>query len=193
METIIVILSALMSVLFFLFGVLYYRLNKLLEEIDENKIVLYESNSLKISAPEKESNGASGVDLRVNKIHKSYGGDPNSSFEGEGYCITPNERVLVFTGLKMAIPEGYELQIRSRSGQSLKEGLIVLNAPGTIDSDYRGEIGVILMNVSNSNIIINPGDRIAQGVLSKVYNPVFQRGILSSTNRNEKGFGSTGK
>ncbi|MEN8846341.1 MAG: dUTP diphosphatase [Candidatus Arcticimaribacter sp.] len=104
------------------------------------------------------------------------------------------ERKIIGTGLKIALPEGYEAQVRPRSGLAAKHGLTVLNAPGTIDADYRGEIGVILVNLSNEAVDINPGERIAQLVVAQ-YTQVDWQVVesLDSTDRGEGGFGSTGK
>ena len=108
--------------------------------------------------------------------------------------LEPLERRIIHTGLKMALPEGYEAQIRPRSGLAAKYGITVLNSPGTIDADYRGEIGVILVNLSNTSFTIQPGDRIAQLVVAKFeqidWLPMNE---LSDTKRGEGGFGSTGK
>jgi dUTP pyrophosphatase len=108
--------------------------------------------------------------------------------------IGPLERKIIGTGLKIALPIGFEAQVRPRSGLAAKHGITVLNAPGTIDADYRGEIGVILVNLSNDDFTIQPGERIAQLVLSKYQH--FQWDvveILPSSERGEGGFGSTGK
>lgn len=107
--------------------------------------------------------------------------------------LWPGERKLIPTGIRMAIPEGYELQIRSRSGLSLKHGVIVANAPGTIDAGYRGEIGIILQNLGEEPFSIEPGDRIAQGVLAPVIRAEFvQVDSLGGTVRGDGGFGSSG-
>lgn len=104
------------------------------------------------------------------------------------------DRVLIKTGLFIALPEGYEAQVRPRSGLAFKNGITVLNAPGTIDADYRGEIGVILVNLSKEAFTINDGDRIAQMVIAKYVRASFQQVTeLSVTERGAKGFGSTGK
>jgi len=107
--------------------------------------------------------------------------------------LKPLERVLVPTGLYIEIPVGYEAQIRPRSGLALKKGITVLNTPGTIDADYRGEIGVILINLSNQEVIIETGERICQMIISK-HEHVELTGVneLSETNRGAGGFGSTG-
>ena len=108
--------------------------------------------------------------------------------------LNPLERKLIPTGLYIALPDGFEAQIRPRSGMALKHGITVLNTPGTIDADYRGEIGVILINLSNEPFIINDGDRICQMIISKYENvewlPV---NILSATTRGDGGFGHSGK
>ncbi|MGB2152421.1 MAG: dUTP diphosphatase [Flavobacteriaceae bacterium] len=103
------------------------------------------------------------------------------------------ERVIIGTGLKMALPEGYEAQVRPRSGLAAKNGISVLNAPGTIDADYRGEIGVILVNLSNEPFTIQPGERIAQLVIAKYEQAVWKlQETLDTTERGSGGFGSTG-
>lgn len=108
--------------------------------------------------------------------------------------LQPLERKIVPTGLKIALPEGYEAQVRPRSGLAAKFGITVLNAPGTIDADYRGEIGVILVNLSNEAFTIEPGERIAQLVVAKFEQIDWElTQELSETDRGEGGFGSTGK
>ena len=104
------------------------------------------------------------------------------------------ERVIIGTGLKIALPEGYEAQVRPRSGLAAKHGISVLNAPGTIDADYRGEIGVILVNLSNEPFTIHPGERIAQLVLAQYEQVEWKlQETLDTTERGSGGFGSTGK
>ncbi len=108
--------------------------------------------------------------------------------------IPAKARALVPTGLRMAIPDGYELQIRPRSGLALKSGITVLNSPGTVDSDFRGVIGVILMNHSLEDFVVSPGDRIAQAVLAPFIRPNFNIvESLDNTERGGGGFGHTGK
>lgn len=109
--------------------------------------------------------------------------------------LQPFERVLIPTGIYMEIPEGYEIQVRSRSGLALKQGLMVLNSPGTIDSGYRNEIGVILWNSSGEPQTINPGDRVAQFVLAKVEQAKFieKDEVNINTDRGLGGYGHTGK
>jgi dUTP pyrophosphatase len=108
--------------------------------------------------------------------------------------LQPMERALVPTGLYMEIPAGYEAQIRPRSGIALKQGLTCLNSPGTIDSDYRGEIKILLVNLSGTAQVINPGERIAQMVVQQVARAVLRTVTeLAPTERSDGGFGSTGK
>jgi dUTP pyrophosphatase len=111
----------------------------------------------------------------------------------ENKTIEPGKWALISTGLSVEIPKGYEIQVRSRSGLAFKSGIFVLNSPGTIDSDYRGEIGVILANFSEQDFKVSKGDRIAQLVVSKVYQAdILKVEILSETKRGNGGFGHTG-
>ena len=108
--------------------------------------------------------------------------------------LRPGEYKAIPTGLFMEIPEGYEVQVRPRSGLALRYGVTVLNAPGTIDSDYRGEIKVILVNLSDEEFAVNPGERIAQMVVAKHEKVEWEEvGTLETTDRGEGGFGSTGR
>ncbi len=112
----------------------------------------------------------------------------------ETLVLKPLERRLVSTGLKIAIPKGYEGQIRPRSGLSWNHGITVLNAPGTIDADYRGELKVMLINLSNDEYTIEHGERVAQLVISKYEKvDIVKVDVLSDTDRGEGGFGSSGK
>lgn len=129
--------------------------------------------------PAYESSGAAGADVRAH-LEKPL-------------CIAPGKAALVPTGLRLAIPEGYEVQVRPRSGLALKKSITVLNSPGTIDSDYRGQLGVILINHGQEDFVVNDGDRIAQLVLAPVCQAVFKQvGSLDHTERGGGGFGSTG-
>ncbi len=134
------------------------------------------------SLPQYETIGAAGLDVRA--------------FISEPITIAAGHRALIPTGLYVEIPWGYEIQVRPRSGLALKKGVTVLNTPGTIDSDYRNGIGVILANFGNEGFVVNPGDRIAQLVLNEVpqinWVPVESKDDLSSTDRGLGGFGSTG-
>ena len=111
----------------------------------------------------------------------------------EPITLKPLERTLVKTGLFISLPKGYEAQVRPRSGLAFKNGITVLNTPGTIDADYRGEIGVILVNLSSQDFTINDGDRIAQLVIAKHETAIWEEvENLDETNRGEGGFGSSG-
>lgn len=129
--------------------------------------------------PEPATEHSAGVDLRA--------------AVSEPVVIEPGDRVLVPAGIKVAVPAGYEWQIRPRSGLALKHGITVLNSPGTIDSDYRGPVCVILVNLGGESFTVNRGDRIAQAVLSSV-EPVsmVETDELAATERGEGGFGHTG-
>lgn len=125
-------------------------------------------------------------------------GSPESAgldlYSREAVTILPHGIVLISTGLAFELPVGYEGQIRPRSGLAFKAGVTVLNAPGTLDSDYRGELKVMLVNHSNSTCVINRGDRIAQLVIQRVEFPTLEVvAELNTTIRGEGGFGSTGK
>jgi dUTP pyrophosphatase len=116
------------------------------------------------------------------------------AFLDQPISLQPLERKIIGTGLKIALPEGFEAQVRPRSGLAAKHGITVLNAPGTIDADYRGEIGVILVNLSNETVEIAPGERIAQLVVAQYTQVDWKRlTSLDATDRGEGGFGSTGK
>jgi len=142
----------------------------------EIKIVNKSTHAL----PHYGTEASAGVDLRANIT------DP--------ITLKPLERTLVKTGLFIELPVGYEAQVRPRSGLAYKHGLTVLNTPGTIDADYRGEIGVILVNVSNENFTIENGERVAQMVIAKHEQAEWMLvQELSVTDRGAGGFGSTGK
>ena len=129
--------------------------------------------------PEYATKGSAGLDVMA-AIH-------------EPISIGPGERILVPSGFKLEIPLEYEVQIRPRSGLAIKHGITVLNSPGTIDSDYRGEIGIILINHSKNKFIVNPKDRIAQMVICKVTKMnLVKVSLLNNTERGSGGFGSTG-
>ncbi len=116
------------------------------------------------------------------------------AFLQEPVTLKPGERRLIPTGLHIALPEGYEAQIRPRSGLALKHGITVLNTPGTIDADYRGEIGVILINLSDKEFLIEDGERICQMVVAPYSQVLWESAeTLESTERGEGGFGHTGK
>lgn len=141
---------------------------------------LYIVNKSKHQLPEYKTRLSAGMDIRANIA--------------ETIVLQPLERKLIPTGLYIELPEGYEAQIRPRSGLALNEGLGVLNSPGTIDADYRGEIGIILVNLSNSVVSIHDGDRICQMVINKIEQPeLVEVKELSDTERGSGGFGHTGK
>lgn len=124
---------------------------------------------------------------------KSAGMDLKANIDAP-MTLGPLERAMVPTGLYIALPDGTEAQVRPRSGLAAKFGISVLNAPGTIDADYRGEIKVILVNLSNETFIINPGERIAQMVVAKYEKVQWDEvEVLDETDRGEGGFGSTGR
>lgn len=130
--------------------------------------------------PLYETRGSAGMDLRA-------------SLEKE-LTLRPMERRLVPTGLFIELPEGYEAQIRPRSGLALKHGITLLNTPGTIDTDYRGEIGVIMVNLSGEDFVIHPGDRIAQMVVARYERAEWEEtASLSGSERGVGGFGHTGR
>ena len=135
------------------------------------------------SLPEYKTMGSSGMDIRA------------AFLPDYGILLQPGERVLIHTGLYFEIPDDYEIQVRSRSGLSLNRGLIVLNEPATIDSDYIGELGVILYNASDREQLIENGDRVAQIVLMKVEKIKFnvKEEIKEDTDRGSGGFGHTGE
>lgn len=123
---------------------------------------------------------------------QSAGMDLRANIE-EPIIIKPLERKLIGTGLHIALPEGYEAQIRPRSGLALKHGLTVLNSPGTVDADYRGEIMVLLVNLSDKDFVVNDGERIAQMVIAKHEQGDFiEVEVLDETERGEGGYGHTG-
>jgi len=107
--------------------------------------------------------------------------------------IAPGERSAISTGVRLEIPDGYEGQVRPRSGLAARHGITLLNAPGTIDSDYRGEVRVIVVNLSDESYMIHPGDRIAQLVIAPVVQATFTPADLTESERGEGGFGSTGR
>ncbi len=135
--------------------------------------------------PRYETPGAAGADLRANFAPED---------RATGITLAPGARALIPTGLAVAVPEGFEMQVRPRSGLALKHGLSLPNTPGTVDSDYRGPLGIILINLGQEPVTIAHGDRIAQAVIA----PVVQAGFtladtLDDTRRGAGGFGSTGR
>ena len=140
------------------------------------KVINSSSNEL----PKFATEDSAGMDIRANLT--------------EEIIINPGQRFLVPTGIKMAIPPGYEAQIRPRSGLAINHGVTVLNSPGTIDADYRGDVGVILINLGQDPFLIKSGDRIAQMVINKFERFEWnQSEVLDETLRGEGGFGHSGK
>lgn len=134
-----------------------------------------------------------GLDLPSAATEGSAGVDLKAAVEGE-LTLDPGARALVPTGFSLAIPVGYEGQVRARSGLALRHGIVLPNAPGTIDADYRGELKVILMNAGQEPFVIKRGDRIAQLVIAPVARSVFEEvDDLDDTERGEGGFGHTGR
>ncbi|MDD7144621.1 MAG: dUTP diphosphatase [Hallella sp.] len=124
--------------------------------------------------------------------HQSAGLDLRANLS-EPIVLRPLERALVPTGLHIALPDGYEAQVRPRSGLALKHGITVLNTPGTIDADYRGELKVLLVNFSNDDFVVNDGERIAQMVVARYEQVQFETvSVLDETERGEGGYGHTG-
>jgi len=140
------------------------------------KIVNTSANPL----PQYATKGSSGMDIKASLDIP--------------LTLQPLQRTLIPTGLFVEIPTGYEIQVRPRSGLAIKQGITCLNTPGTVDSDYRGEIKIILINLSSEEQVINPGDRIAQMIIQKVERAEFEQvEILNETERAAGGFGHTGK
>ena len=170
------------------------KLDRIYQEMQESGVI-EEAKKLKVAldvkyrnesnneAPAYKSDGASGFDIRA--------------YVEEAVTLQPFQRKLIHTGLYFELPTGYELQVRPRSGLALKHGVTVLNTPGTVDCDYRGEVGIILINLGQESFTIENGDRIAQGVIQhslggRFYNLVEVTEKLSETERGEGGFGSSG-
>ena len=151
------------------------QVNKLLISMSTIKVV----NNSKHELPQYETDQSAGMDIRANI--------------NESITLKPLERKLIKTGLFIALEKGVEAQIRPRSGLALKKGITVLNSPGTIDADYRGEIGVILVNLSNEDFIVEDGERIAQLVIARHEQGKWDEvSVLNNTERGAGGFGSTG-
>lgn len=148
---------------------------------------------MKFSFPQLEipTRCHSGAKLPTYSSSGASGADVHAHIEA-GVEIEPGKWALIPSGISMEIPSGFEIQVRPRSGLALKNGIGVLNSPGTIDADYRGEIQIVLINWSSRRFTVQPGMRIAQLVLTPVYRMAFVEKELSSTIRGESGFGQTG-
>ncbi|PWE51618.1 dUTP diphosphatase [Thioclava sp. NG1] len=138
-----------------------------------------------IALPRYETHGAAGADLRANLPPED---------RGRGVMLGPMQRAIIPTGLRVEIPEGFEMQIRPRSGLAYKHGISLANTPGTIDADYRGPLGVLLINLAQEPYLIEHGARIAQAIVAPVVQARFEvSDTLGDTARGAGGFGSTGK
>ena len=136
-------------------------------------------NKGKQPLPQYATPQSAGLDLRANI--------------DEPFTLRPLERRIVPTGLYIALPEGYEAQVRPRSGLALKHGITVLNSPGTIDADYRGELGILLINLSNEDFVVNPGERVAQMIVARCEQAeLVSVEVLDETERGAGGYGHTG-
>ncbi|MCB9480801.1 MAG: dUTP diphosphatase [Desulfobacteraceae bacterium] len=145
----------------------------------EIKIKILDPKNFDIELPAYMTKGSAGMDIRA--------------FVKDGVTIKPMERKLIPTGFAMALPDGFEAQIRPRSGLAVKKGITVINSPGTIDSDYRGEVKIGLVNLSSEEYVIEKGERIAQMIISKVEHvKLIQADNLEDTSRSTGGFGHTG-
>lgn len=146
------------------------------------RVIREEGADISVALPSYETPGAAGADVRANLP----GGAP--------IVLEPGQRALVPTGLRIEIPQGFEVQVRPRSGLALKHGITLPNTPGTIDSDYRGPLGVIVMNAGQERFEITHGERIAQLVVAPVVQAAFETvEALGETERGVGGFGSTGR
>lgn len=149
------------------------------------KILRDDSADVAIALPSYETAGAAGADVRANLPEDQ---------RACGIVLGPGARALVPTGLRVEIPEGFEMQVRPRSGLALKHGITLVNSPGTIDSDYRGPLGVIVMNAGDTPFTMQHGERIAQLVIAPVVQARFELvEMLEETQRGSGGFGSTGR
>lgn len=170
--------------------------NKFYEIMETVKVINLSNNPL----PKYETKGAAGMDLRADfsritpenpVIFKA--GSGYFDFEKRMLRVDPMARVLIPTGLKVALPENIEMQIRPRSGMALKKGLTVINTPGTVDEDYRGEVGVPIINLNPEPVWIEAGERICQAVFNEITRVTWEEvDILDETERGEGGFNSTG-
>ena len=138
----------------------------------------------RVPLPAYQTAGSAGADICANLPE---------DLRAEGVVLQPMDRVIVPTGIRVAVPQGFEMQIRPRSGLALKHGITLPNTPGTIDSDYRGEIRVLLINHGQESFTISAGDRIAQLILAPVSRISWREGALADSERGEGGFGSTGR
>ena len=155
-----------------------------MESTVEVRIQCLEHFDRSFDFPRYQTAGASGADVRASLL---------SVDRKQGLTLHPQQKILVPTGLCLEIPEGFEIQVRPRSGLSFKTGLAIPNSPGTIDSDYRGELKILMVNLGNRKEAIGHGDRVAQLVLAPVVRATFFEAPLSDSQRSDGGFGSTGR
>lgn len=143
--------------------------------------MVFRPQNANLTPPAYQSEGASGFDLAADIP------------EGQSIVLEPGQRAFIQTGIYLAIPQGFEMQVRSRSGHARRHALVVTNQPGTVDSDFRGEVAVMLINLGVDTISIHPGDRVAQGVICPVIRAEFALvETLDETARGASGYGSTG-
>ena len=166
-----------------------------IENFSDDEISPNSGNDFNLSLQTKFTNSSNNSDPEYSKVGDS--GFDLRAYLTESVTLKPLERKLIPTGLKFELPPNTELQVRPRSGMALKHGISVLNTPGTVDEGYRGDVGVIAVNLSNEDYTIEPGERIAQGVIMNVIgqniSTLTKTNILTDTERGEGGFGSTGK
>ncbi len=149
------------------------------------RVLWEEEADRSVPLPSYETAGAAGADIRANLP---------PDIRAAGFTLNPMQRRIVPTGIRVEIPRGFEMQIRPRSGLALKHGITLPNTPGTIDSDYRGPLGVLLVNLGAETYVIHHGDRIAQMIVAPVVQARFEPAeSLTATARGEGGFGSTGR
>lgn len=164
--------------------------------------IIFEKLYDDVELPARATAGAAGYDLRAyltgSKVRLTNGDGvfergPDPEADTPSIELPPGYRAIIPTGLKVALPEGYEMQVRPRSGTSFKKGLHIINAPGTIDEDYRGEVGVLVSNPTAASLVIEHGERIAQAVFARVEHLPMAEGSVDETARGAGGFGSTGR
>ena len=183
-------------------------MNEIEKELEEIKKLLETYNDMDLQEEENYYNTDTDYSIEIKYTNTSNNTDPeyanvgDSGFDLRAYLsepvtLKPLERALIPTGIRVQLPPSTELQVRPRSGMALKHGISVLNTPGTVDEGYRGEIGVIAVNLSNEEYTIQPGERIAQAVVMYVIGQTISKltktNTLDETERGESGFGSSGK
>ena len=166
-----------------------------IENFSDDEISPNSGNDFNLSLQTKFTNSSNNSDPEYSKVGDS--GFDLRAYLTESVTLKPLERKLIPTGLKFELPPNTELQVRPRSGMALKHGISVLNTPGTVDEGYRGDVGIIAVNLSNEDYTIEPGERIAQGVIMNVIGQnisvLTKTNTLTDTERGDGGFGSTGK